>query len=133
VAPFQKVHLNAAYFGGRRLDRFSRYQFGLFDDTRIHGVPASGIRFDRLGMVRGSYSFNLLDQYRFDVFLDQGWGRDDERGIAWRPLTGTGIALNVRAPWSTIFRADIGKSFLPSEYRGQGSLTAQIMVLKPLR
>ena len=23
------------------LDRFSRYQFGLFDDTRMHGVPAS--------------------------------------------------------------------------------------------
>jgi hypothetical protein len=133
VAPFQKIHLNAAFFGGERLDRFSQYQFGLFDDTRIHGVPASGIRFDRLGMVRGSYSFNLLDQYRFDVFLDQAWGLDEGLGGAWRPLTGTGIALNVRAPWSTILRADVGKSFLPSEYRGQGSLTAQIMLLKPLR
>ena len=42
LSTFQKVHLNAAYFGGTRLDRFSRYQFGLFDDTRIHGVP--GVR-----------------------------------------------------------------------------------------
>ena len=132
AAPFQKIHLNVAYFGGRRLDRFSRYQFGLFDDTRIHGVPASGIRFDRLGMVRGAYSFNLLEQYRFDVFLDQAWGRDESLGAAWRPLTGAGIALNVRAPWSTILRADIGKSFLPPDYRGRGSLTAQVMLLKPL-
>src|SRR5262249_50730584 len=27
----QKVHLNAAYYGGRHLDRFSMYQFGFFD------------------------------------------------------------------------------------------------------
>ncbi len=131
--PFQKLHLNAAYFGGRRLDRFSRYQFGLFDDTRIHGVPASGIRFDELRVARGSYSFNLLDQYRFDLFLDQGWGRDRSRTLGWRPVTGLGVAFNVRTPWSTILRADVGKSFLPLEYRGQGSATAQIMLMKPLR
>ena len=54
-----KIHLNGAWFGGQRLDRFSKYQFGMFDDTRIHGVPASGVRFDELAMARGSYSFNL--------------------------------------------------------------------------
>ena len=47
-----KLHLNAAYFGGRDLDRFSEYQFGLFEDNRIHGVPSSGVRFSELGMVR---------------------------------------------------------------------------------
>ena len=60
---FQKLHFNAAYFGGEHLDRFSRYQFGLFDDTRIHGVPASGLRFDDLAMVRGSYTFNIFERY----------------------------------------------------------------------
>ena len=39
---FQKLHLNGAWFGGRDLDRFSKYQFGMFDDTRIHGVPVVG-------------------------------------------------------------------------------------------
>ena len=34
LGAFQKVHVNGSYFGGSRLDRFSRYQFGLFDDTR---------------------------------------------------------------------------------------------------
>ena len=133
IGPFQKLHLNAAWFGGLRLDRFSRYQFGLFDDTRIHGVPAAGIRFDDLRVARGSYSFNLLDQYRFDLFLDQGWGRDRSRTDKWRPLTGIGVAFNVRTPWSTILRVDVGKSFLPEEYSGQGSATAQIMLMKPLR
>ncbi len=46
---FHKIHLNGAWFGGRDLDRFAKYQFGMFDDTRIHGVPASGVRFQELG------------------------------------------------------------------------------------
>ena len=79
-----KIHLNGAWFGGQRLDRFSKYQFGMFDDTRIHGVPASGVRFQELAMARGSYSFNLLDLYRLDLFLEQAWGRDRDvaRGVA---------------------------------------------------
>ena len=78
---FQKIHLNAAWFSGTDLDRFSQYQFGLFDDTRIHGVPASGVRYGELAMARGSYSLNVFEQYRLDLFVDQAWGRDDT-GVA---------------------------------------------------
>ena len=79
---FQKMHLNGAWFGGRDLDRFAKYQFGMFDDTRIHGVPASGVRFGELAMARGSYSFNIFEQYRLDLFLEQAWGRDDAASTA---------------------------------------------------
>ncbi|MGH9374364.1 MAG: hypothetical protein ACRD15_22840, partial [Vicinamibacterales bacterium] len=130
---FHKIHLNAAWFGGRDLDRFAKYQFGMFDDTRIHGVPASGVRFGDLGVVRGSYSFNLFDQYRLDLFLEQAWGLDRAFDDLWQPITGIGAAVNFRAPWNTILRADFGKSFLTDRYSGVGSATLQIMVLKPLR
>jgi hypothetical protein len=132
IGIFQKLHFNAAYFGGQHLDRFSRYQFGLFDDTRIHGVPASGLRFDDLAMVRGSYTFNIFEQYRIDLFLERASGRDRATDRYWQSLTGTGVALNVRAPFGTILRADVGHSFLPSRYRGIGSTVLQIMFLKPL-
>jgi hypothetical protein len=132
IGIFQKVHFNAGYFGGQHLDRFSRYQFGLFDDTRIHGVPASGLRFDDLAMIRGSYTFNIFEQYRIDLFLERASGRDRATDRHWQSLTGTGIALNVRAPFGTILRADIGHSLLPSRYRGIGSTVIQIMFLKPL-
>ena len=111
------MHLNAAYYGGRHLDRFSRYQFGLFDENRVRGVPSAGVRFAELGMIRGSYSFNVFDQYRLDVFVDQAVGRNSDRDAAaadtWRAFTGVGIGVNFRAPWNTMFRGDIGKSFLP--------------------
>ena len=132
-AVFHKVHVNGSYFGGTRLDRFSRYQFGMFDDTRIHGVPASGVRFDELAMVRGSYSLNIFEQYRMDLFVEQARGRDRTLDAAWRDVTGLGAAVNFRAPWNTILRADVGKSFLPADYRGAGSTVFQIMLLKPLK
>ena len=78
-----KMHLNGAWFGGQRLDRFSKYQFGMFDDTRIHGVPASGVRFDELAW-RAARIRSIFRQYRLDLFLDQAWGRDADVARAWR-------------------------------------------------
>jgi hypothetical protein len=128
----QKIHLNGAYYGGRDQDRFSAYQFGLFDDNRIHGVPSAGVRFGELGMFRGAYTFNLFDQYRLDLFLDQAVGRDPRRAAGWQALTGIGIGGNMRGPHNTLLRADIGKSFLPPQYRQPGSLVVQFQILKPL-
>ena len=131
--PLSKIHLNGAYFGGRDLDRFSRYQFGMFDDTRIHGVPASGVRYGELAMMRGSYSLNIFEQYRLDLYLDRAWGRDDPGHGVWDPVTGFGTAVNVRAPWNTILRADFGKSILPARYGSLGSTVFQVLLLKPMR
>jgi hypothetical protein len=128
----QKVHLNAAYYGGRRLDRFSMYQFGFFDENRIHGVPSAGVRFGELAMLRGGYSFNLFDLYRIDLFLEQAIGKDPTRTRDWKGVTGIGLGLNLRTPFGTMLRADLGKSFLPSMYSGSGSFVAQVMVLKPI-
>ena len=97
------------------------------------GVPASGVRFQQLGAVRGSYSFNIFEQYRLDLFLERAWGRDRTFDDTWQPITGIGAAVNLRAPWNTMLRADVGKSFLPDRYRGVGSATLQVMILKPLR
>jgi hypothetical protein len=132
VAPFQTVHVGAAYYGGSHLDRFSMYQFGLFNDVRMHGVPGSGVRFPALVLARGSYSFNVFDQYRLDLYLDQAWGRDPLDTTIWHPVTGTGIAVNFRTPWHTMFKADVGKSFLPPLYRKAGSVVLEFMLLKPL-
>ena len=127
-----KLHLNIAYFGGHDLDRFSMYEFGLFDETRIHGVPSAGVRFPELAMVRAAYSLNLLELYRLDVFVDQALGRDPYDPTAWHGVTGLGIGFNLRGPFRTLVRGEVGKSFLPSFYSGAGSYNAQITFFKPI-
>jgi hypothetical protein len=97
----------------------------------MHGVPAA-VRFADLGMFRGSYSFNLFDQYRLDLFFDYAKGRDPEADRIWRAVTGTGFRVNFRAPRNTILQIDFGKALLPSIYRGAGSTVVQILLLKPL-
>ena len=51
------------------------YRFGLFDPTRMRGIPSAGVRFSEVGMVRASYSFNLLNRYRLALYADHAWGR----------------------------------------------------------
>ncbi len=97
----------------------------------MHGVP-SAVRFADLVMFRGSYSFNLFNQYRVDLFIDHARGRGAESGDPWQPVTGFGLGLNLRAPRDTILRVDLGRSILPESYRGAGSTTLQILLLKPL-
>ena len=131
--PFQKIYVNAGWFGGRDLDRFVQYQFGMFDDTRIHGVPASGVRFSEVALARGAYSLNVFEIYRLDLFVEHAWGRSGGSDAAWEPLPGVGAAVNFRAPRNTILRADVGKSWLPDRYSGLGSMSLQVLILKPLR
>src|SRR5439155_8192111 len=109
---FHTIHVNGTYFGGERLDRFSEYQFGLFDATRMHGVP-SAVRFSDLAMFRGSYSFNLFDIYLLDLFVDHARGLDAQTSSDWLAVTGMGIRVNLRTPHDTILQLDYGKSFLP--------------------
>ncbi len=131
-AGIHKFRINLAYFGGRDLDRFSMYQFGLFDETRIHGVPAGGVRFPELAIARASYSLNVLSLYRLDAFFDQAFGRDPFDGDTWRPITGLGLGFNLRGPFRTLVRGEVGNSFLPEIYAGAGSWNGQITFLKPI-
>jgi hypothetical protein len=131
-AGVQKFRLNLAYFGGQDLDRFSMYQFGLFDETRIHGVPSARVRFPELAMVRGSYSLNLFELYRLDVFVDQALGRDPYDRKEWHNITGLGLGFNLRGPFRTLVKGEFGKSFLPAVYSKAGSYNLQITFFKPL-
>jgi hypothetical protein len=66
------------------------------------------------------------------VFLDRAFGRDPRLTTNWQALTGIGIGGNIRGPHNTLLRADVGKSFLPPQYRQPGSLIVQFQILKPL-
>jgi hypothetical protein len=129
--PIHTIRLNGNYYGGQRLDRFSMYRFGLFDPTRMRGIPAAGVRFSEVGMVRASYSFNLLNRYRLALYADHAWGRTPEER-EWVPTTGVGVEANFPGPKTTMLKVGVGKGFLPDIYKGSGSFVFEFMLFKPI-
>jgi len=125
------IRLNANYYGGQRLDRFSMYRFGLFDPTRMRGIPSAGVRFSEVAMVRASYSFNLLNRYRLALYADHAWGRTPEEK-SFNPTTGIGFEANFPGPKTTMMKLGVGKGFLPAMYKGSGSFVVEFMLFKPI-
>ena len=118
--PFQSVHVGAAWYGGNGLDRFSMYQFGLFDEVRMHGVPSAGIRFPELALA--------ADPTRSTSWISTGLTCSSMlRGDAtqttptlWRTITGTGVAVTFKTPWNTMFTADVRQELDPRYLSGDG-------------
>jgi hypothetical protein len=107
------------------------YRFGLFDPTRMRGIPSAGVRFSEVGMVRASYSFNLLNRYRLALYADHAWGRTPE-DREWMPTTGVGVEANFPGPKTTMLKVGAGKGFLPGIYKGSGSFVFEFMLFKPI-
>jgi hypothetical protein len=104
---FQKLRFETRWFGGSRLDRFSEYQFSFFG-SRVRGLSGSGVRFDRGGVARAQYSFNIADALRFDASIDHAYVKDSLVSDEFDRFTGVGVSGNLMGPWQTILQFDIG-------------------------
>jgi len=102
---------------------------------------------EELDLVRRGLEWHPAMPGLFVPFEDgssvQLWGNDDRADeeirrfapgdlAGWQAMTGVGIGGNIRGPKNTLLRGDVGKSFLPPQYRQPGSFVAQFQILKPL-
>jgi len=87
--------------------------------------------FGTLGLAEDTSALNdgAIDE---KGFLDQAYGTLLGDQTRRRSITGTGVAVNFKAPWNTMFKIDVGKSFLPAVVAKSGSVVLQFLVLKPL-
>jgi len=104
---FQKLRFEAEWLTGSRLDRFSEFQFSFFGN-RVRGLSGSGVRFDRGGIARAQYSFNLADVVRFDAGIDYARVKDGLTSDRYDGFTGAGISGNLMGPWQTVLQFNIG-------------------------
>ena len=126
---FQKLRFEAIWQTGSRLDRFSEYQFSFFGN-RVRGFSGSGVRYDRGGIARAQYAFNLADVVRFEASLDHGYVRDGLTSDDFHKFTGFGISGNTMGPWDTLLQFDIGVALQSDFERLRGGTEFQIGLLK---
>jgi hypothetical protein len=126
---FQKLRFEALWQTGSRLDRFSEFQFSFFGN-RVRGFSGSGVRYDRGGIARAQYAFNLADVVRFEASLDHAYVRDGLTSADFHRFTGFGISGNTMGPWETLLQFDIGVALQSAFERLRGGTEFQIGLLK---
>ncbi len=105
---FQKIGAELVYVDGEDLDRFSKYEFGFFGDTRVHGYRSGRVKAESAYLARASYGFEIGKLLRLDAQLDTAWATDEESGLSDEFLAGVGLAGTFVGPWQTLINLDVG-------------------------
>ncbi len=105
---FRKLGLEVGYLDGRNLDRFSKYQFGFFGDTRVHGYQIGKVRAEKAYLTHATYGFEINKTLRLDAVADAAWATDKTSGFKNELLAGTGLAGTFMGPWETLVQLDVG-------------------------
>ena len=105
---FRKLGAEVEYLGGSRLDRFSKYGFGIFGDSRVHGYQIGKIRAEEAVATHLSYGFEIGQLLRLDAVGDVAWATDRASGLHRETLAGVGVAGTFIGPWETIVNLDVG-------------------------
>lgn len=126
LAKFQKIGLELDYVDGSDLDRFSKYGFGYFGDTRIHGFPSGEVRAEEAALAHLSYGFDIGEVFRIEAVGDAALATDPVSGLDQDFLAGAGIQGTLMGPWETVINFDLG---VPIEGTEDG-FTAYLVFLK---
>ena len=105
---FQKIGAEVDYVGGSDLDRFSKYQFGFFGETRVHGYQSDRVRAEKAVASHLSYGFEIGEFLRLDAVADAAWATDKIAGLRHELLGGVGLAGTFIGPWQTVVNLDVG-------------------------
>jgi hypothetical protein len=108
LGDFRKLVAELAYVDGQDLDRFSKYGFGFFGDTRVHGYQSGRVRAERAVVAHGSYGFEIGQLLRLDALADVAWATDEAAGLEDEMLAGVGVAGTFVGPWQTVVNLDFG-------------------------
>lgn len=105
---FQKLGLEFDYSSGSDLDRFSKYQFGFFGGTRVHGYQSGRVRATEVFASHVSYGFEIGQAFRLEGIADAALATDEDTGLDRELLAGLGVQGTFIGPWQTIVNLDLG-------------------------
>jgi hypothetical protein len=124
---FQRLSVDFNYLDGTNLDRFSKYELGVFGAQRVHGVRSGSVHAERAMIAHLSYGLVFSEQFRIEGFYDHAILDDEISGLNREPFQGVGIAGQTIGPYGTLLRLDIGKMI---GRNAQGGFVANVVFLK---
>jgi hypothetical protein len=132
IGSFTKAGLTGSFYDGQHLDRFSRYQPSFLSRPRIHGIPGGTDTFDSVGVVGGSYGFNVMELFKLEGVYNHAWGRNLSESGKYRNFDGLECALNTAAPWGTLVQGTVAYALRGNVSRYNTRWGVYVLVFKPL-
>lgn len=99
--------VSAGYFGGRNLDRFSRYLPSFFERPKINGLPSGVDSFDEVTSVGAYYGFNVLDLAKLQAAYTHAWTRNHDEGDGLRQFDGLDFNIGMAGPLGTFVQGSV--------------------------
>lgn len=123
-SPNMVGHAELAWMDGLKLDRFSRYAFGTFDNP-LRGYPNAAVRYDRGFVFRSALSWTAATHLRVDGFADMGIVRDPGMASRLRGFPGIGLGLEAPLPFGLLAGVEWGYGF--AARRSNGATGTQVV------
>jgi hypothetical protein len=98
LSPFRKIHLTTSYFDGLRLDRFSAYKFGFFNELNMHGYMSGVVQATRAILLNLSYGYSLGKAFRLELFYDSTWVTNPTNDFHNTYFSGAAISGTINVP-----------------------------------
>ena len=108
VSGYTKLGLRLEHLDGQDLDRFSKFGFDTFGDSRIAGYQRGLITAESANAIHLSYGFNLAELLRLELRGDAAWATDEATGLDNELLAGLSLNGTLVGPWQTVVNFDIG-------------------------
>ncbi|MEE8523615.1 MAG: hypothetical protein V3T72_06755, partial [Thermoanaerobaculia bacterium] len=124
---FRNFGLQLQYLDGSDLDRFSRYDFGIFGDASVAGYQSGLVRADQATGLHLDYGINVADLFRFEIEGDAVWATNQQTGLKDELLAGVGLEGTITLPWQVLSNFEVG---IAVEGPGKGDVALRIVFLK---
>ncbi len=124
---FRTLSIGLEHLDGSDLDRFSRYDFGIFGDSSVGGYQSGLVRADRADGIHLETGVNIANALRFEIEADAVWATNEETGLDNELLAGIGIGGSLALPWDMLTNFEIGYAL---DGPGEGDIAARIVFLK---
>lgn len=124
---FRNFGVLLEHLDGSDLDRFSRYDFGIFGDSSVAGYQSGLVRADVADAIHLETGVNAGKLFRFEIEADAAWATNEETGLEDELLAGIGLEGTLTLPGNLLTNFEIGYAL---DGPGEGDVAARIVFLK---
>ncbi len=124
---FRTFGIALEHLDGSDLDRFSRYDFGIFGDSSVGGYQSGLVRADSADGIHVETGVNAGQLFRAELEVDAVWATNEATGLRDELLAGVGLGGTLVLPWNLLTNFEIGYAL---DGPGEGNVAARIVFLK---